>query len=177
MNKLKPTIEAVATNAAYVIAGVLNMIMGVIPGAWNIILGLASGYHHSKYTATSRKADYGGMYAVLISISLVYVGLPVWANFLITALLAVGIIRFIGVSPVVVVAGILTNIILIGVLVSALWAYGLSVVMCFAFGFNYLGDNIHRNHHAKFHGIAWHIPTSAVTFTAYYLSLEAGTLL
>lgn len=174
---MKPTPEAVLTNIAYAVAGALNILFGNLSGTWNIVLGFASGYHHSKYTDFSKKLDYGGMYAVLTSIALLYIGIPLWANFLLTAIIATGLTRFIGVSTPLIVVGIGIDVLLIGALVSVVWAFGLLTVMCFAYGFNHLGDKVHREHHGIFHGVSWHIPTASVAFIANHLSTGAMTLL
>lgn len=162
MAKLKATI----TNAAYILVGLL---LPIEIGVYCIALGVLSGIHH-WFIDTEHKdftviLDYVGMYLVGFAIILQAVGWALWIT--IPFSLFVGLLWGASRGAIGAIIG--------GALVAVGFHHieampKLIALLGIAYGFNYIGDEVHRTHHDLIHSI-WHLVTAYTIHEAILILL------
>lgn len=164
---MKDTLEAVLTNLAYIVAGIIAWGWSIPAGMFVIILGIFSGIHHYFGTDTTRTLDYLGMYWVLIGLSSIPLGLDLPTS--VAGIFAAGItlVTLFGSSRVVIGTLIGISLVVVGYasgLDPALWV---AALLSIAYFFNYYGDKV-PSHHGVAHG-AWHVVTALAIVEAVKL--------
>jgi len=150
------------TNLSYGIAGAFLISNGIYAiGGASIILALLSGYHHYRGTDFTRALDYLGMYLVCTALFVTGFGLPGAMTAIIAGAAGTGIMLIFKVSRVAVGLSIAAVLVQLGAVSNLFVVLTALMAVSIAFGFNYMGDNLHKDHHDFIHGI-WHNVTGWV---------------
>ena len=169
----KDRVEAVLSNIVYAIAGLWMILNGIyVVGVSCVLLSLGSAYHHYILTDKSRIFDFIGMYFVGISTFLFILGLGLVPKIAITAFVTLIIAVLLGSSRVAIVALIGLVIVALGINSGILSMMLVALPLGIAWTFNYIGDNVHEDHHSEIHGFGWHIASSVAIMLAIYFTVN-----
>lgn len=157
--KPKNVFIATVTNAAFLASGhamylAHNALMPV--AVWTALLAVLSGIHHRFLSRRTRAFDYVGMYFVFISAALFLAGASALLNMTLTAVAGIAFLLLFGNSRVIIGIGSAIMIGAIYWLAGPLAFLEVAAGAAIAYVFNFIGDEVHHNHHSLIHG-AWHI--------------------
>lgn len=181
-NLLKRKFEALKTDR--LVATITNIYYGFSsweilefdPSLWvvaifPILLMFGSGIHHYFLKDSTQKLDYFGMYGVIFMLLALALGFAGIYGGIASLILAVSATALFGASRALIAGGVLALLVMVTVMTSVANMMTLSVLMAWAFVWNYMGDNIHNKFHSIIHGLGWHIPSAkAISLATKWLA-------
>lgn len=159
MSPNKKTIATV-TNGAYLLVGAQLFLEALyVPAVFTCLLGVFSGAHHFFQTSFTRKIDFYGMFSAALSLLALLVDIPLGYALAGVGVGAYVLVLLFGAHRL--ILGVLMGLTLVGVFSKGGIGSGMEVMafLSVAYGFNFIGDNLHTRHHSLLHGL-WHCLSS-----------------
>lgn len=159
MSPDKKTVATI-TNGAYLLVGAQLFVEALyVPAVFTCLLGAGSGAHHFFQTSFTRKLDFYGMFST--SIALLSLLVPISTGYGLAGVGAGSYVLVLLFGPHRIILGVLMGLVLAGVFLKGGIGSGMEVLafISVAYGFNFIGDNLHVQYHSLIHGL-WHITSS-----------------